>query len=120
MGVLKIAKATQVPSSYLAKILQNLVKSGIVKSKRGVGGGFLLAVAPDQLSVLDVVNAVDPLQRIRICPLNLSSHRHKLCPMHSRLDEALATVEKALAESKISDMLYDENRPRPLVDNICW
>lgn len=120
MGVPKIASATQVPTSYLAKILQNLVKAKIVTSKRGVGGGFVLALGPEQLTVLDVVNAVDPIRRIHSCPLNLSTHQKKLCPMHSKLDGALATVEKALAESRISDLLSDETRPKPLVDSICW
>ena len=120
MGVPKIAEATLVPSSYLAKILQSLVKSEIAISKRGIGGGFVLACPPDQLSVLDVVNAVDAIKRIRTCPLKLSTHKSKLCPMHARLDEAMETVEKALAESMISDLLYDQNRPKPLVDTICW
>lgn len=120
MGVPKIASATQVPSSYLAKILQNLVKEKIVASKRGVGGGFVLAHDPEKLSVLDVVNAVDPIKRIRSCPLNLKTHQKQLCPMHARLDDALATVEKALADSLISDMLDDNTKPKPLVESICW
>ena len=120
MGVPKIAEATKVPASYLAKILQNLVKAKIVQSRRGVGGGFSLVNSPEDLSVLDVINAVDPIKRIHTCPLKLSSHQKQLCPMHSRLDEALETVEKAFSESRISDLLHDDSKPKPLVESICW
>jgi Rrf2 family protein len=110
----RIAEATQVPPSYLAKILQDLARTGILTSKRGVGGGFRLAVSPDDLSVLDVVNAVDPLQRIRGCPLSLPAHCDTLCPMHARLDQSLAQVEATLRASTIREMMFDPNRPTPL------
>jgi len=110
----QIAGATQVPPSYLSKILQDLARLEILSSKRGVGGGFQLRKSPDELSVLDIVNAVDPLQRITGCPLSLPTHCEKLCPMHARLDETLAQVEKSLRESTIREMMFDPHRPTPL------
>ena len=110
----RIAEATQVPPSYLAKILQDLARTEILISKRGVGGGFQLALSPDELSILDVVNAVDPLQRITGCPLSLPAHCETLCPMHARLDESLAQVERTLRMSTIREMMFDPNRPTPL------
>ena len=89
----RIAEATQVPPSYLSKILQDLARIGILSSKRGVRGGFHLLSSPDDLSVLDVINAVDPLRRITKCPLSLPAHCDVLCPMHARLDESVAQVE---------------------------
>jgi Rrf2 family nitric oxide-sensitive transcriptional repressor len=112
----QIATATQVPPSYLSKILQDLARLEILSSKRGVGGGFQLRQSPDDLSVLDIVNAVDPLQRITGCPLSLPSHCKQLCPMHARLDETLAQVEKSLRESTIREMMFDPTRPTPLGD----
>jgi Rrf2 family nitric oxide-sensitive transcriptional repressor len=110
----QIAGVTQVPPSYLSKILQDLARLEILSSKRGVGGGFQLRKSPDELSVLDIVNAVDPLQRITGCPLSLPTHCEKLCPMHARLDETLAQVEKSLRESTIREMMFDPRRPPPL------
>lgn len=110
----RIAEATQVPPSYLAKILQDLARTAVLTSKRGVGGGFQLARSPDDLSVLDVVNAVEPLQRITGCPLSLPAHCRQLCPMHARLDEACALVEATLRRSPIREMMFDPSRPRPL------
>lgn len=83
-------------------------------SRRGVGGGFQLIPSPDELTVLDVVNAVDPLRRINACPLKLKSHCEQLCPMHARLDETLALVEQALASSTIREVMFDPARPLPL------
>ncbi len=111
---LRIAEATQVPPSYLAKILQDLARTQILVSKRGVGGGFQLALSPDELSILDVVNAVDPLQRITGCPLSLPAHCKTLCPMHARLDESLAQVEQTLKMSTIREMMFAPDRPAPL------
>jgi Rrf2 family protein len=110
----RIAEATQVPASYLAKILQDLARTDILSSKRGVGGGFLLAASPDDLSILDVVNAVDPIRRINQCPLSLPAHCETLCPMHARLDESLGQVEQTLRRSTIREMMFDPTRPTPL------
>ena len=72
-----IADATQVPSGYLAKVLQSLGRAGLVTSQRGLGGGFVLGRSAEEISVLDVVNAVDPLERIESCPLHIE-HTTKL------------------------------------------
>lgn len=115
-GNLQIASAAQVAPSYMAKVLQQLTEAGILGSRRGVGGGFHLLRDIDQLTVLEVINAVDPIQRITACPLGLKTHRDCRCPMHARLDEALELVERALRGSTIRDVLYEKGRPPPLVD----
>src|SRR6478609_2456343 len=81
----EVAKATKVPQAYLSKVLQGLVAAGIVKSQRGIGGGMSLAKKPSELTILEVVNAVDPIKRIESCPLELASHGIKLCPLHRRV-----------------------------------
>ncbi len=115
-GHLLIAADTSVPASYLSKVLQLLVRAGILTSRRGAGGGFQLARSPDDLTVLEVVNAVDPIRRIDGCPLGLQSHQNKLCPMHHRLDSALELVEVALSNSTIREVMAEEGRPTPLVE----
>lgn len=117
IGNTRIAAETAVPTSYLSKVLQQLARNGIVASKRGVGGGFELARDPDELTVLEVVNAVDPLRRITTCPLALKTHKKHLCPMHYRLDEALGMVESALGQSTIREVMSQPGRPLPLVES---
>lgn len=116
IGNSRIAEGTAVPVSYLSKVLQGLARAGILASRRGAGGGFLLAREPEKLTVLEVINAVDPLRRITTCPLGLKTHGSHLCPMHARLDSALSMVEEALANSTIREVMSEPNRPLPLVE----
>jgi len=109
-----IAEATQVPGGYLAKVMQTLVKAGFVDSRRGLRGGFTLKRPADEVSILDIVNAVDPLQRIRSCPLKLPEHRDRLCPLHHKLDQAMADIEKALGSTTIADIVVDPEGSVPL------
>jgi len=110
----QVAEATQVPAAYLSKILQGLSRAGIVRSQRGIGGGMTLASQPDELTILDVVNAVEPLQRIETCPLGLLEHGVKLCALHRRLDNAMESVEDAFRQSTLADVLADPNPSVPL------
>ena len=111
-----IARATKVPQAYLAKVLQNLVEKGIVRSQRGVGGGIALAKEPDELTILEVVNAVDPIRRITTCPLDLAAHGVRLCPLHRRVDNALAAVEKAFRSTTLAELLAEPTSSKPLCE----
>jgi len=113
----EIAKGTKVPSSYLAKVLQDLVQAKIISSRPGVSGGFKLKSDPKDLSILEVINAIEPFRRINGCPLKLKTHRHKLCPMHYSLDAQLEEVEKTLKTVKIVDILRDPTRPIPMCES---
>ncbi|MBS2009917.1 MAG: Rrf2 family transcriptional regulator [Cyanobacteria bacterium SZAS TMP-1] len=101
----QIAKATQVPAPYLSKVLQPLIKARLVQSQRGLGGGFFLEKKPEHVTILQVVNAVDPIERIETCPLGLEEHAGSLCPLHKRLDEAVELIEEAFAKTTISELL---------------
>lgn len=109
-----IAAATRVPRAYLAKVVQALVRGGVARSKRGVGGGVVLSKRPEELSILEIVNAVDPICRIKTCPLGLPTHGEKLCPLHKRLDDALAHVEQAFAGTTLAEVLAEPTTSVPL------
>jgi Rrf2 family nitric oxide-sensitive transcriptional repressor len=99
-----IARESQVPLDYLSKVLNLLARSGILHAQRGRRGGFTLTIPPARITVLDVVNAVDPIRRIRSCPLHLSAHKIRMCALHRKLDEALALVEEAFATTTIASL----------------
>lgn len=113
----EIAKATQVPRPYLAKVLQGLNRAGIVQSQRGLGGGITLTRDTSELTILQIINAVEPLQRIHTCPLKLSSHGMRLCSLHRRLDDALASVEKAFSQSTLAEIIDEPNDSTPLCES---
>ncbi len=112
----EIAKMTKVPQAYLSKVLQNLVQAGIVRSQRGIGGGMSLVKIPSELTILEVVNAVDPINRIKTCPLDLASHGTNLCPLHKRVDNALASVEHAFRSTTLQEILDEPTLSVPLCD----
>jgi len=112
----QIAEATLVPKPYLSKVIQGLARAGIVVSKRGIGGGVELVKTPAELTILDVVNAVEPIARIRTCPLGLKAHGVRLCPLHKRMDRAMATVEAAFRETTLAEVLAEPSGSHPLCE----
>lgn len=110
----RMADITKVPAGYLSKVLQALGRAGLVRSQRGLKGGFALARPPEEISVYDVVQAVDPVQRIRTCPLGLAAHGARLCPLHKRLDDAMRMVEEAFRRSTIAEILAEPTKSKPL------
>ncbi|TWT44578.1 iron-responsive transcriptional regulator [Phycisphaerae bacterium RAS1] len=104
-----IAGETDIPAKYLAKVMQALGRAGLVKAQPGPGGGFLLARRPPQIGLLDIFTAADPIRRIRSCPLDDPTHADGLCPLHSRLDRALATIEEAFRGCTLADLLAESN-----------
>ncbi len=110
----QIAAVTLVPLHYMSKVLQELTRAGLIQSQRGLHGGFSLLRTPQDLTIYDIVQAVDPLHRIKTCPLGISSHGETLCPLHRRLDDAMAQVERSFRESNLAEMLAEPSTSRPL------
>lgn len=100
----EIAEATMAPHGYLSKMMQQLVRAGLVLSQRGRNGGFVLARDASEISVLDVLRAVDAAPgRIGKCPLGIEGHA-RLCPLHRLLDQAMGEVEAAFAASDLATL----------------
>lgn len=111
-----LAEQTKVPRRYLTRVLQDLAGAGLVRSRSGPGGGYELAMATDKLTILEVVNTVAPIERIRSCPLGLKSHT-ALCPLHAELDKAYAATEAAFAGVTIKDLVESTSSITPLCEN---
>lgn len=112
----KVAEISQVPGPFLSKLLQGMVRAGIVASRRGLHGGFALTKEPAEMTILEVVDAVEPLQRIHECPLGIKSHGSQLCPLHRRLDSAMAVVEEMFRETTVADVLAEPGSVTPLCE----
>jgi Rrf2 family cysteine metabolism transcriptional repressor len=56
----ELARLESVPANYLVRILNDLREGGLVESKRGVGGGYMLARQPEDISLRDIAEAVEP------------------------------------------------------------
>jgi len=99
-----ISEVVKIPVPYLSKVLQSLVKGGVVASQRGLHGGFTLARPPEEISILEVVDCVDSFRRIQRCPLGIPDHAG-LCPLHRRLDDTIASIQKTLGMTTLQEVL---------------
>ena len=75
-----------------------------------------MARPAEEITIYDVMQAVAPLPRIRTCPLGIKAHGTALCPVHRRLDSALAMVEQAFRDSTIASLVADDSGSMPLCD----
>ncbi|MFO0882706.1 MAG: Rrf2 family transcriptional regulator [Pirellulales bacterium] len=110
-----LAEKTKAPRRYLHRVLQDLVTAKLVRSRPGPGGGYELAQPVAEITILDVVNAVDPIERIKGCPLGLTSHT-SLCPLHAELDKAYAATEAAFQGVTVKQLLESTSPIIPLCD----
>src|ERR1700754_2788759 len=84
-SVKEIAERTSLPQPYLEQILLSVKGAGLVRSKRGVGGGYVLARTPSEITLADVVAAVDG-------PLTTLMGEHDHCEGHCVLQEVWVGV----------------------------
>lgn len=111
-----LAESTKVPRRYLTRVLQDLCAAGMVQSRPGPGGGYELIRPPHKITILDVINEVEPIERIKKCPLGLKMHT-KLCPLHAELDRAYAATEKAFKGVTIKELLDSTSPIVPLCES---
>ncbi len=91
-----IGQAQEIPESFLAKILQILVHAGLAVSQRGAHGGFALARPAEQITMRDVIEAVDGPISVNLCTLDPEEcERSGNCEVHKawlRAQEQLMDV----------------------------
>lgn len=113
----ELAEITKVPPNYLAKVLQSLAQADLIIGRRGVGGGYRLAKPSEQITLLDVINAISPVERITACPLGLENHAGRLCPLHRRLDMAAKQTIDTFGGISLKDVISERDAARPLCDS---
>ena len=104
-----LARATDVPLSYMRKVLHELVRAGILESTRGKHGGFRLAMPPEKLQLLTVVSRFDRIRPGRRCLLGRQECSDQdPCPAHDRWKAAAEEVANFFSETTVADVLGDE------------
>jgi Rrf2 family protein len=106
VSVKEVAHAMHIPKSFLAKILQRLVRSHILTSLRGVHGGFRLARRPSAISLLDVMEAVQGPAGINVCAIDSKQCRlSATCTVHPVWVDIRKDVEKRLKRQTINKLI---------------
>jgi Rrf2 family protein len=106
-----LAMATGVQESFLSKILQRLVHQGLLVSQRGSGGGFVLNRAPDQITLLDVVEAIEGPTQLNHC-VGASGHcsRKEWCGVHPTWERAQQTLTLLLGGVSVAQLADESAR----------
>lgn len=82
-GVKEIARATGVPSNYLAKILQQLARTHVLDSQKGFGGGFRIARPLNEICLFDIVEPLERMDKFQQCVLGQRACNAEVaCPLH--------------------------------------
>ena len=103
-GIKEIALAINSPESFMAKIMQNLTRNGLVQSSKGPNGGFYLEKHHLQCSLADIVKIVDGDQLFSGCGLGLNQCSElQPCPIHNEFKNVRKTIYKMLQKAKLSE-----------------
>ncbi|MHB0939388.1 MAG: RrF2 family transcriptional regulator [Armatimonadota bacterium] len=100
----EVATAEQIPVNFVRKILESLVKTGLVKSYRGAGGGFTLGRAPEEISMRQIIEAVEGPLALNQCLLPIPCEKSSNCPMCHIWREAQDAVEAVLDRYSLADV----------------
>ncbi len=104
-----ICRTQKVTPAFLTKILQPLIKAGIVSSQRGVGGGFLLARDPEEINLLDILQAEEGELKLNHCLVDESAcQRDKHCSAHEVWHEAQDEMIKVLQKYSVAELVQRE------------
>jgi Rrf2 family protein len=112
----EIARAENIPAPVLGKILQNLVRKGLLQSRRGPGGGFCLARRAELITLRDVVAAVDGLDHFLECAVGLERCADDApCPLHDTWKGLRVRVMHYLENTTLEEMARAVARKKELV-----
>ncbi|RJR20267.1 MAG: Rrf2 family transcriptional regulator [Nitrospiraceae bacterium] len=105
----EIAEERDIPRSFLAKILQTLAKAGIVESLRGIQGGFKLSRKPSEITLLDVVVAMEGTVAMNICAVDKKQCSFSsTCVVHPVWVDIRRDVEERLRQWDFARLLNAE------------
>jgi len=103
--VKNIAEESEIPTHFLAKILQQLARKGFLRSSKGPTGGFALRRAPDDITLLEIVDAIDGLAEYERCPSGITECNDEApCGMHESWKELRSRIIGYLEGTTISDV----------------
>jgi Rrf2 family protein len=100
-----IAEEAEIPTHFLAKILQQLARKGYLRSSKGPTGGFCLRMRASELSLLNIVDAVDGLADFERCPAGLAEcNDNAPCGMHDSWKALRSRIIEYLERTSIEDL----------------
>jgi Rrf2 family protein len=104
-AIKEIAECIEASEHTVGKMLQTLVKQGIINSLKGPAGGFYISADQRKQTLINIVEAIDGTQVFRVCGLGLSkcSATHP-CPIHNEFKEARDIIERIFKTKRVVDL----------------
>jgi Rrf2 family protein len=118
IGIKEIAKELELPLHFTGKILQDLVRKGLIASVKGPNGGFFLNHDPSDMTIMDVVRVVDGMEAFKRCGLGLKncSDVHP-CPLHTDFKHYRDGIAKLFSHKTIRDLVLEIERGHAFIKN---
>ena len=102
----EISEAQEIPEKFLAKIFQSLSRSGIVRSHRGVRGGFTLARKPEEINIKEVLESIQgPYQLFKCDKESGPCSRNEFCALRELVQIAENKMVKVFEEHTLADLV---------------
>lgn len=102
----ELAARTNLPEPAVAKILKSLTRAGLLSSTRGINGGYAMIRTPDNITVADIITAMDGPISLTDCADNDSSCvLEGFCSMHGRWSKVNVAVRTALESVTLVDLM---------------
>ncbi len=112
----EIAESEDLPAPFLAKLLQQLARTGILTSVKGPKGGFGLARRPGEISLIEIVSAVDGTESFNRCAVGLAECSDTApCPLHDTWKPLRTQITDYLTEQTLADLATALARKKQLI-----
>jgi Rrf2 family transcriptional regulator, iron-sulfur cluster assembly transcription factor len=114
-GIKKISSDLNLPTPFLAKILQQLAKQKILSSSKGPHGGFSLLKDPRKVTLLEIVNAIDGYDTFTSCIMHNGScegvEKDKIrCPLHEDYEKSRREIITLFSNRTIYELVVKSNK----------
>lgn len=104
-----LSRDLELPENYLSKTLHALAREGLLDSNRGPGGGYRLAVPPDDLPLMRVIETFETLDASEECVLGREEcSEENPCPVHSEWKEVAAPIVKFFRRTTVGEAAGQE------------
>jgi Rrf2 family iron-sulfur cluster assembly transcriptional regulator len=115
VGIREISEELDIPSPFLGKILQVLVKQNFLNSTKGPNGGFYLKRPAIDIALMEVIDAIDGSASFEICVIRNSACDHdNPCSMHDKMAPLWNEMRRIFTTETIADLVseFRENKER--------
>jgi Rrf2 family transcriptional regulator, iron-sulfur cluster assembly transcription factor len=109
IGIKQISSALNIPAPFLSKILQSLARQKLLSSSKGPHGGFSLTKNSGNISLIDILKAIDGLDKFNECVIGVKycSEQENPCVLHSYYSSLREELKKKFEEVTISELIEE-------------